>query len=102
LLEEGRPWDAERFVFAMEATPLPMPRWIWILAGAAVAIAAVIAAVMMYVLLRKLADRVAKVFAKSSPVPSEEFKPIHRGSGTFYPVSPAYPESVIPGSNFNK
>lgn len=102
LLEEGRPWDAERFVFAMEATPLPMPRWIWILAGAAVAIAAVIAAIMMYVLLRKLADRVAKVFAKSSPVPSEEFKPIHRGSGTFYPVSPAYPESVIPGSNFNK
>jgi hypothetical protein len=102
LLEEGRPWDAERFVFAMEATPLPTPRWIWILTGAAIAIAAVIAAVMIYVLLRKLANQVSKVFARTRVVPTEEFKPIHRGSGNFYPAPSVYPESVIPGTNLNK
>jgi hypothetical protein len=102
LLREGRPWDAARFVSAMEETPLPTPRWIWILTGAAIVLAALIAAVMIFVSLRKLADTLSKVFTRTRVVPSEDFKPIHRGNGTYYPAAPVYPESVVPGANLHK
>jgi len=102
LLEEGRPWDAERFVSALEAAPLSTPRWIWILIGAVIAITAALAAIMIYVSLRKLADMVSKVFGGTSVVPTEEFMPINRGDSTFYPVPPVYPKSVIPGSSLGK
>ena len=91
LLEEGRPWDAERFVSALEATPNAVPRWVWILAGAVIAIAIVLATIMIYVVLRKLADMASRVLGRTSGVPGEEARPVNGRDGTFYPVPPRLP-----------
>lgn len=53
LLEEGRPWDAERLVSSLEATSTPTSPWIWISIGAVTSIFILIVLIMIYLLIGK-------------------------------------------------